>query len=81
MIEEAAALLESLVQNHPFHDGKKRTAFVATGTFLRLNGFLIVVPPRDAERFFLENLDRGTFRFPTIRDWLASVVKPLASHP
>jgi death-on-curing protein len=30
LIEEAAALWESLAQNHPFIDGNKRTAFAAT---------------------------------------------------
>jgi len=37
IIQEAAALWESLSQNHPFVDGNKRTAFVATFTFLAFN--------------------------------------------
>ena len=35
LIDEAAALWESLSQNHPFVDGNKRTAFAATFVFLR----------------------------------------------
>src|SRR4030081_2591282 len=38
IIEEAAALWESLSQNHPFIDGNKRTAFAAAYTFLAING-------------------------------------------
>src|SRR5712675_979815 len=38
LIEEAAALWESLAQNHPFIDGNKRTAFAVTYTFLAING-------------------------------------------
>ena len=38
LVEEAAALLESLLINHPFLDGNKRTAFAACDVFLRLNG-------------------------------------------
>ena len=34
----AASYLIGLVQNHPFVDGNKRTAYAATATFLRLNG-------------------------------------------
>ena len=34
VIAEAAALWESLSQNHPFVDGNKRTAFAVTYTFL-----------------------------------------------
>lgn len=76
VIEEAAALLESLVQNHPFHDGNKRTAFACTDAFLKANGYRIVVEGAKAEAFFLENLEHGTFRFAVIRDWLNSVVQP-----
>ena len=38
MVEEAAALLESLLINHPFVDGNKRTTFAACDVFLRING-------------------------------------------
>ena len=38
LIEEAAALMESLANNHPFVDGNKRVAFFVTDAFLRLNG-------------------------------------------
>ena len=37
--EEAAALLESLLMNHPFVDGNKRVAFAACDVFLRTNGY------------------------------------------
>jgi death-on-curing protein len=39
-IEEAAALMESLLQNHPFLDGNKRTAFAAADLHLRINGLV-----------------------------------------
>ena len=38
LIEEAAALWESLAQNHPFVDGNKRAAFAVMYTFLVING-------------------------------------------
>lgn len=41
LIHEAAALLESLIQNHPFVDGKNRVAFAVTDVFLRINGYQI----------------------------------------
>ena len=37
--EKAAALMHSLIRNHPFVDGNKRTAVVATFTFYLLNGW------------------------------------------
>ena len=36
--QEACALLENLLINHPFVDGNKRTAFAACDIFLRING-------------------------------------------
>ncbi len=37
-ISEAAALFESLIQNHPFLDGNKRTALGTANVHLRMNG-------------------------------------------
>ncbi|MEU1703832.1 type II toxin-antitoxin system death-on-curing family toxin [Streptomyces sp. NPDC005706] len=36
--EQAAALPHALAANHPLVDGNKRTAWLATATFLALNG-------------------------------------------
>lgn len=36
---QAASLMHSLAQNHPFVDGNKRVALAATGLFLELNGY------------------------------------------
>lgn len=47
--EEAAALLESLLINHPFIDGNKRVAFAACDVFLRINGHALSA---DSDWFF-----------------------------
>ncbi|QWU16458.1 death on curing protein [Paenibacillus sophorae] len=39
LFEKAAALLESLVKNHSFHNGNKRTAYLAVKSFLMVNGY------------------------------------------
>ncbi|MBN1666417.1 MAG: type II toxin-antitoxin system death-on-curing family toxin [Anaerolineales bacterium] len=36
---KGAALMESLIRNHPFVDGNKRTGATAVGLFLRRNGY------------------------------------------
>ena len=41
VVQEACALLESLLITHPFVDGNKRTAFAACDVFLRINGLRI----------------------------------------
>ncbi len=45
IVEEAAALLESLLVNHPFVDGNKRVAFAACDVFLRINGCRMQADP------------------------------------
>ena len=39
IVEEACALFESILINHPFVDGNKRTAFASCDVFLRINGY------------------------------------------
>jgi death-on-curing protein len=70
LIEEAAALWESLAQNHAFIDGNKRTAFAATHTFLAINGARLTADP-DATYAFIGSLyESQAFRFEALRQWL-----------
>ena len=39
VFEKAAALFHALINNHPFHNGNKRTALVAAAVYLDENGF------------------------------------------
>lgn len=39
LFDKAAALLESLVKNHCFHNGNKRTAYLVVKSFLMINGY------------------------------------------
>src|SRR5579863_461025 len=61
LIEEAAALWESLSQNHPFIDGNKRTAFAVTYTFLAINGLRITAEATVAYRFIIGLHENGIF--------------------
>jgi death on curing protein len=70
LIHEAAALMESLANNHAFLDGNKRISFAATDTFLRINGHSIDVEPVSAHRFITEAIAKREFRLRQIREWL-----------
>jgi death-on-curing protein len=41
--EKAAALFHSLIANHPFHNGNKRTAVIALEHFLIANGYFLLL--------------------------------------
>ena len=75
--EEAAALMESLGNNHGFLDGNKRIAVTASDVFLRRNGFYIEVDAEAGHEFIYGSMDRGEFRFPRILDWIRQHMKPL----
>jgi death on curing protein len=75
--EEAAALMESLGNNHGFLDGNKRIAFTAADVFLRRNGFYIDVTSQDGFEFIYGSMDRHEFRFAGILDWIRQHIKPL----
>ena len=77
VLEEAAALLESLAMNHPFADGNKRTAFAATEIFLRLNGSFIDCDSQEAYDHFMQLFETNSFRFAELHSWLEEHVQPL----
>ena len=53
---EAAALLQSLSQNHACIDGNKRISFAATAIFLRMNGYRLKIDADDRESFIIDRL-------------------------
>jgi len=52
-LEKAAAYMRSIVMNHPFHDGNKRTAMMAGIIFLEENGYKVTVPNKKLYRLAL----------------------------
>lgn len=43
VFDKAAAMMHSLILNHPFEDGNKRTGSVSAIVFLEMNGFILDV--------------------------------------
>jgi len=54
LFDKAAALLESLVKNHCFHNGNKRTAYLVTKSFLLLNGYHLQMERKYAVEFIVD---------------------------
>ena len=76
IVEEACALMESLLINHPFMDGNKRTAFAACSVFLRINGQHIKA---DSNKVFMHIIRwlqlQPTERFRTMANDLRTLVE------
>ena len=79
VIEEAAALLESLVQNHPFLDGNKRLAFAVVDVFLRINGYQIVADSQAIFTNLMKLFADQTFDVKHLTPWLERIVEKAPS--
>jgi len=75
LIEEAAALWESLAQNHSFVDGNKRTAFAAMYTFLAINGLYLTADAEETYVFVANLYKANQFRFDKLVPWLRAHVE------
>jgi death-on-curing protein len=77
LFEKAAALLHSLVMNHAFLDGNKRTAYEVTKGFLYFNGFTITAPQDEIVRFCIA-VDNDGLKGKEIVAWLEkyTLVRP-----
>lgn len=80
-IHEAAALLESLVQNHPFVDGNKRVAFAVVDVFLRINGYSITTDSMVIYGDLIKLMEQRTFNMEHLVPWLQSIVKGPEDFP
>jgi death-on-curing protein len=69
-IQQAAAIWESLSQNHPFIDGNKRTAFAVTYTFLLINNILVTADTGQIWQFLNRNYETGQMRYDVLYAWL-----------
>lgn len=69
IFEKAAALLQSLLKNHPFVDGNKRTALSSAGIFLKINGYKLINTHKEEVEFGV-NVDNQHLSLEEIADWL-----------
>ena len=75
LIEEAAALWESLAMNHGFVDGNKRVAFACAEIFLDLNGLTVTATQEETISFIYSHLEAGTFNKDNLDAWLRANTK------
>ena len=76
IIEKAAALGFSLIMDHPFTDGNKRTGHALMEVFLMLNGYEVEAPVREQERIVLQVASGSTTREAFTR-WLGEHIRSL----
>ncbi len=77
IIEEAAALLESLAINHPVVDGNERVAFAVTDVFLKINGLKINSTSQKIYSELIKLFEVKEFDFKNLEKFLRKVVVKL----
>ncbi len=72
--DKAAAILESILINHPFVDGNKRTAYLLMRLILIENGFDIIENQEEKYKMVI-SASNGDIRFEEIKNWIQTRIK------
>ena len=67
--DKAAAIGESIIMNHPFVDGNKRTGYVLMEILLRVDSKKIIATDEGLYQFVI-SISTGEFHFEQITEWL-----------
>lgn len=73
-VDKAAAIFESIITNHPFVDGNKRTAYVLMRLILKSNNFDIRSGQNEKYDFVIKSAS-GQVSFDQIRAWIKGNLK------
>lgn len=71
MVKKSAFLLHSLVVQHPFINGNKRTAFEVVDAFLELNGYNVTTGTEKTLRL-LADIGSGNMSQAQVEEWIAT---------
>jgi len=79
LFDKAGALCHSLIKNHAFVDGNKRTSLLSSMTFLELNGYRFECAQEELVTFGLK-IDNENISAEGIASWLKMHSKKLTVH-
>ena len=69
VIDKAAAIAESIIKKHPFHDGNKRIGYIILRAILRKNK-IDISASEDEKYDFIIDIAEGKIDFDAIVEWL-----------
>lgn len=78
-VEKAAALIESLIKNHPFLDGNKRTGYVTMRILLNKDRKDIRATEKEKYEFVIK-IAAGESEFDEIKQWIEEKLIEVADH-
>lgn len=79
MFHLSAALIESIIQNHPFANANKRTAMMSGYVFLLINGYELTAPDHEVVTIS-EGMARKEYDAEDLENWLCHWARPYDSR-
>ena len=76
IVRKSAYALYSLIRNHPFWDGNKRTAFAISMFILRANGFRLTAAKEQSIELVLK-IAKGNLMLKDVEYWISDKVHQL----
>jgi death on curing protein len=73
-VDKAAAILESIVTNHPFIDGNKRTGYVLARLLLLKSGLDLKATQEEKYEMVIA-VSKGELKYEHIRNWMTGRCK------
>jgi death-on-curing protein len=73
-VEKSAALIESIIINHPFVDGNKRIGYVLMRILLMESGFDIIATEEEKYDFVIK-IAEGKYHHTEIVEWIADKIQ------
>lgn len=77
VFQKAAALFESVAQNHAFHNANKRTAFLSLTQFLFYNGYDFEMSSLSEQADFTVNVVNKQYSFDELTDMIEKYSKEI----
>jgi death-on-curing protein len=78
-VEKAAALIESLIKNHPFIDGNKRTGYVTMRILLKKDRKDVRATEEEKYEFVIK-VAEGESEYDEIKQWIEEKLIEVADH-
>lgn len=75
-VDKAAAVLQSVVSNHPFIDGNKRTGYVLMRLLLLQSGIDLLATEEEKYQLVIA-VSKGELNIDEIKSWIRTHLKPL----
>ena len=73
VVDKAAAIIESIVKNHPFSDGNKRTGYILMRLTLLESNMDIIATEKEKYDFVI-NIAEGKIDYDEIKSWIEKYI-------